>query len=140
MSLITHIEPVYVEFIPPESELILGKLYISKKYETTVHLCAEGCGRKVVLPLTPGRWRLQRNGDAVSLSPSVGNWDLPCRSHYLICENRIVPARAWDDERISRGRDEDQRDVDRAFDTKRRSSFWDWLLGRWPLEVATELG
>jgi hypothetical protein len=132
VSLIARIEPIFVEFIPPERDLVLGKLYISKKYETTVHLCADGCGRKVVLPLTPGRWSLREKGDEVSLSPSVGNWDLPCRSHYLICDSRIVSARPWDDERIAQGRERDQRDVDRAFGEpeKKLKSFWDWLFGR----------
>lgn len=63
-------------------------LHISLRYATAVHLCACGCRRKVVTPLKPAGWRLIFDG-AVSLDPSIGNWQYPCRSHYYIRSNRV---------------------------------------------------
>jgi len=130
MSRTKKFEPSFVEFIPPEKELKPGKLYISMQYGTTVHLCASGCGMKVVLPLSPAKWHLLFDGDSISLSPSVGNWDYPCKSHYWIRNNQVVWAPAWDDERIQAGRDRDQQDADDYFEdsSPKRSSenrFWD---------------
>lgn len=121
-----------MEFIPPEVELEPGKLYVSMIYTTMVHLCASGCGRKVVLPLNPARWNITFDGDTVSISPSVGNWDLPCRSHYWIRKNRIVWAGRWDDDRIAAGRRKDQEDIENYFaappDGKKKLSLWERLL------------
>lgn len=81
------VDPEFVEFIPPILES--GKLYISMIYATTVHLCACGCGNKVVLPLSPVEWQLFYDGETVDISPSVGNGGFPCRSHYWIQGNEI---------------------------------------------------
>ena len=85
---------------PLESEV----LYISIKYATTMHLCCCGCGHEVVLPLTPTGWRFTYDGETVSLSPSVGNWSFPCRSHYWIEHDRVRWASAWSDEQVAAGR------------------------------------
>ncbi|WP_397469451.1 DUF6527 family protein [Pseudonocardia charpentierae] len=58
------------------------------QYATAVHLCACGCGFKVVTPLGRGGWRLTFDG-AVSLHPSVGNGQSRCRSHYVVRRNVI---------------------------------------------------
>lgn len=79
--------PEFVEFVP--SNLEYGKLYISMTYATTVHLCACGCGNKVVLPLSPAEWQLFYDGEDLDISPSVGNGEFPCRSHYWIRSNKI---------------------------------------------------
>jgi hypothetical protein len=81
------VDPEFVEFIP--KNLIYGKLYVSMVYATTVHLCACGCGNKVVLPLSPAEWQLYYDGNAVDITPSVGNGEFPCRSHYWISCNEI---------------------------------------------------
>jgi hypothetical protein len=81
------IQAEFVEFIP--KVMNSGVLYISEKYKTASHLCACGCGEKVVTPLSPADWHLQIAGDEVSLHPSIGNWNYGCRSHYYIRRNRI---------------------------------------------------
>ncbi|MCY1307587.1 hypothetical protein D9M70_575170 [compost metagenome] len=68
-------------------------LYVSMEYGTVVHSC--GCGQEVVTPLTPTDWSLTYNGEAVSLWPSVGSWNLPCQSHYVIKGNKVLQAGAW---------------------------------------------
>ena len=99
----------FVEYIP--SELADGVLYISIAYRTAVHRCACGCGNKVVTPITPADWQLFFDGDTVSLTPSIGNWGFPCRSHYWIDAGRIRWARQWTSEQIAvgRARDDDER-------------------------------
>ncbi len=140
MSRIERLEPIFVEFIP--RELVPGKLYVSMVYTTTAHLCASGCGSKVVLPISPAQWQLCFDGETVSLSPSVGNWDLPCQAHYWIRKNKIHWAPQWDKKRIHAGRRSDTRDLDNFYDDRatpprtanesaapRRKSFWQRLFG-----------
>lgn len=88
----------FVETIPRELEETI--LYISVEFETATHLCACGCKEKVVTPLAPSGWSLIYNGTTISLSPSIGNWSLKCRSHYFIEKNRIVWVGQWNDEQI----------------------------------------
>jgi hypothetical protein len=79
--------PEFVEFVP--AGLTPGVLYVSLEYATSSHLCACGCGTRVVTPLGRADWVLTFNGQ-VSLSPSIGNGQERCRSHYLIRDNRVV--------------------------------------------------
>lgn len=99
------IQHKFVEFIPnsPEQDV----LYISVEYKTAVHLCVCGCGSKVVTPLSPTDWELRFDGKTVSLSPSIGNWNFECKSHYFITRNKIRHARRWDEWEINEGRKED---------------------------------
>lgn len=71
---------VFVDAAPERPSV--ATLYVSIRYASAIHLCACGCGRKVVTPLSPHDWRLIFDGDTVSLYPSVGNWSFPCQSHY----------------------------------------------------------
>ena len=102
MNKLTHIRPEFVEFIPKEREE--GIVYVSMKYATAVHNCLCGCGLKVVTPISPVGWRLFFDGDTISLSPSIGNWEFPCRSHYFIRRNRVLWAGSMSRDRIERGR------------------------------------
>lgn len=102
---------VFVEDIPDKLEP--NALYVSIPHATVLHLCACGCGNEVVNPLTPTDWRLSFNGK-VSLSPSIGNWSFPCRSHYWITDERVHWSTSWSDAQIYRNRAEDQ-EVKRRF-------------------------
>lgn len=103
----------FIEYIP--SELEEGLLYVSIQYATAVHLCACGCGNKVVTPISPAEWQLLYDGESVSLTPSIGNWEFPCHSHYWIRHNKIKWARRWSDERIAEGRRRDAEDLENYF-------------------------
>ena len=81
------ITPKFVEFIPDSVEE--GILYVSEAYKTAIHRCCCGCGEEVVTPLTPADWQMRRDGNVVSLSPSIGNWNYGCQSHYWIVRNRV---------------------------------------------------
>ena len=91
MPKINRIRPEFVEYAP--KQLDEGVLYISCQNVTMIHLCCCGCGSKVVMPISPTGWELRFNGISVSLTPSVGNWNLNCQSHYWIRNNRIQWAR-----------------------------------------------
>ena len=86
-----------------------GVLYVSVEYGSAVHNCFCGCGVKVATPFTPTDWKLTFDGDTVSLSPSVGNWDLPCRSHYVIKRDVVHWAGDMTRAEIAGGRAADRR-------------------------------
>jgi len=97
----------FVDFIPAALED--GVVYVSVRYATIVHRCCCGCGEEIVTPLTPTDWTLVFNGDSISLKPSIGNWALPCRSHYWIIRNNVKWAKQWSDAKIAGAREEDRR-------------------------------
>jgi hypothetical protein len=101
-----HLRPSFVEFIPEQLED--GVIYISQRYGTATHRCCCGCGTEVVTPLNPAAWSLEIANEAVTLRPSIGNWSLPCRSHYLVRQGRVVWARAMSRDEIEDGRYRDQ--------------------------------
>lgn len=124
-------------------------LYVSLEYNSALHLCACGCGRKVVTPLSPRDWQVSYNGQTVSLHPSIGSWQLPCRSHYFIKNNKIQWAEEWSERRVQSARKQDlmakRPDLETKRQTVKRSeasptelrqqekplkSFWHWLTGR----------
>ncbi len=93
----TRLRHQFVHYIPERLEP--GVLYVSVDYCTAVHSCCCGCGQEVVTPLSPAGWKLIFDGATVSLSPSVGNWNFKCRSHYFIREGRVIEVGRWTSER-----------------------------------------
>ena len=87
MTRINSVRAEQVEYIP--ERLDPGVLYISRRFSTAAHLCCCGCGLEVVTPLNLAKWRLMEHGATVSLSPSIGNWSFPCKSHYWIRGNAV---------------------------------------------------
>ena len=78
----THcLEHRFVQYIP--EALDEGVLYISVEFATASHACCCGCGNEVVTPIDPVGWTLSFDGVTVSLSPSIGNWQLSCQSPLL---------------------------------------------------------
>lgn len=82
----------FVENAPEDLEP--DTLYVSIPFATVLHNCACGCGHEVVTPLSPSDWTMTYDGVSISLSPSIGNWNFPCRSHYVIRRNRVDWMRA----------------------------------------------
>lgn len=87
------IQHKFVDFIPEKPDD--GVIYITVIYRTAVHNCICGCGNKVVTPLSPSHWKIIFNGKTISLSPSIGNWNFECKSHYWITNNEIRMAEPW---------------------------------------------
>ena len=129
MSRVSVLQPEFVEFVP--KTLQNGVLYISRKYKTASHLCCCGCGSKVVTPLNPSGWELATRGAVVSLNPSIGNWSLPCKSHYWVQDSQIKWARQWSQNQIDAGRRNDHEAQQAYFDSPRGlwQRFLRWLKG-----------
>jgi hypothetical protein len=111
LSTISH---EFVDYVP--AELDESILYISTKYKTASHLCACGCGFKVATPIRPAQWHLLFDGESVSLFPSIGSHQFPCRSHYFIRRGRIHWERPWTQERAERGWHSDGEDLASYYD------------------------
>jgi hypothetical protein len=107
------IELVRVHYVPRNLEP--GKLYVSEEFGAAVHLCACGCGSKVSTPLGATEWALEETEKGPKLTPSVGNWQLPCKSHYWIKNGTIVWSGEWTASQIAAGR--------RAEENRRRDYF-----------------
>jgi hypothetical protein len=105
----------FVEFIP--EVLKEGTIYVSIRFATVSHLCCCGCRNKVVTPLQPTDWKLIFDGKSISLNPSIGNWNFPCRSHYWIRNNRVIWAGQWSKEKIEAARAHDEWVKDRYYST-----------------------
>jgi hypothetical protein len=96
-----RLEHRFVRHIPDALEP--GLLYVSMEYATASHLCCCGCGEEVVTPFSPAQWKLTFDGESVSLHPSVGNWLLPCRSHYVIRNGGVLEAPPWSEVAVAAG-------------------------------------
>jgi hypothetical protein len=105
----------FVEYIP--AELKDGTIYVSMAFATAAHKCVCGCGSEVVTPLSPTDWQLLFDGVSISLTPSIGNWNFPCRSHYWIRHNKIIWARSWSQQEIEAGRTHDRRAKEQYLDS-----------------------
>jgi hypothetical protein len=112
------IQHKFVETIP--DEIPNGILFVSIRYKTAVHRCVCGCGNEVVTPISPTDWKISFNGETVSLSPSIGNWNFHCRSHYWIINNRIVYSKPWTNDQVEKGRTEDVRKKKSFFSRKKK--------------------
>ena len=79
-------EPVFVDTIP--EDIKQGKVYISEQYNVSVHKCLCGCGEETVLPLSGAHaWTMTKSDKGVSFTPSVGNFQFACKSHYIMTNN-----------------------------------------------------
>ena len=87
MNKIYTLQTEHVEYMP--KDLNSGVLYISKRFELAIHLCACGCNGKVVTPLD--EWKLTEKNGKVTLRPSIGNWagERPYHAHYYITNSEI---------------------------------------------------
>jgi hypothetical protein len=128
MSKLETIRPAFIDRIPKVLEN--GVIYISQKYSTAAHNCCCGCGTKIMTPLKPSRWRLEINGNAVSMYPSIGNWSAGCQSHYWIKNNRIDWELAFTPGQIAANRAHDQYVRQQAHANRYRAErgFWGRLL------------
>lgn len=96
----------FVEFMPAELED--GVIYVSLEYGSARHKCCCGCGENVITPITPTDWKVTFDGETISLHPSVGNWNLSCRSHYVIKESKVIWASSWTEKQVMMGKLADQ--------------------------------
>jgi hypothetical protein len=115
-----------VKYMP--RELSPGILYVSEEYAIAGHLCACGCGSKVITPLASTEWSFSERDGRPSLRPSIGNWQLPCRSHYLITNGVVRWAGQWSDIQIAAGREGEEQRRQAYYRARARDlGFWSWL-------------
>ena len=113
MTTLTH---RFVQVVP--AQIDEGVVYISIEYATAIHKCCCGCGNEVVTPLSPTDWELIFNGKTISLYPSVGNWSLPCQSHYWIANDSVRWAPKWTKRQIELNRQHDIKARETYFNQK----------------------
>lgn len=118
---------VSCEFIP--SDLQSCNFYYSSRFRTSAHLCACGCGSKIVLPIRDNEWHLQIEEDGFTLDPSVGNREFACRSHYRIIEGRLKWYQPMSDREVELSRARDLRHRQRVYPMPKKK-LWERLLGR----------
>ena len=126
-----------VRYMP--RELKPGVLYVSEEFGSAAHLCACGCGSRVVTPLGPTDWTLDNTPRGPTLRPSVGNWQLSCQSHYWIEQGKILWSEPWTPEQIATGRRAEEQRARAHYHAIERNRggilrrLWRWvmrLLGR----------
>jgi Family of unknown function (DUF6527) len=84
---VTDFRLAKVHYVPAALES--GVLYVSEEYKIAMHLCACGCGSKVPVSLGPAGWTVTERNGRPTIRPSIGNGQLPCRSHYLISDGKV---------------------------------------------------
>lgn len=116
-----------VHYMPKVLEA--GILYVSEEFHTAAHLCACGCMQKVRTPLGPTEWTVRADVRGPTLRPSVGNWQLPCRSHYLITNGNIQWSNRWTEKQIHAGRQMEHSKRTAYYEARKPSaSLWRLLL------------
>jgi hypothetical protein len=95
-----------VEYLPTDLEQ--GILYVSEEFGIAGHLCPCGCKNKIMTPLDPSEWSFKEINNEPTLYPSIGNWQLPCRSHYWVSGGNIEWSYDWSEEEIKAGRKEEE--------------------------------
>jgi hypothetical protein len=128
-----RIELQRVEFMPKVLEP--GILYVAEEYGAAAHLCACGCGTKIRTPITPTEWAIMEGPKGVSVCPSIGNWQRPCRSHYWITDGEIRWSTGWTDEQVEAGRARESARRDKYFAEReaaqKKPGFFRRLWRRW---------
>lgn len=111
MTRIAFLQASFVDAFPATMDPAV--LYISIPYRTCGHLCCCGCGQEVITPLSPAQWSFTYDGENISVSPSVGNWALPCQSHYWIHKGNVRWSRRYSPWEIAANRQCDGRELAR---------------------------
>ena len=124
-----------VEFMPKLLEP--GVLYVSEKYHTAAHLCACGCEEKIRTPLGPTEWSVRDGPRGPCLWPSVGSWQRPCRSHYVIDNGDVHWAGQWSDAQVHIGQAYEQARRERYYAARKPAS-WAAKIGAWLKSVFKE--
>lgn len=123
-----RIELARVEFMP--KVLAPGVLYYAEEFGAAAHLCACGCGTKIRTPIAPTEWAIKEDARGVTLRPSVGNWQQPCRSHYVITNGEVLWGGQWSDEQVQAGRTREE---------VRRAEYFEARRPGWIRRVLTAL-
>jgi hypothetical protein len=111
-----------VQYMPRELEP--GVLYFSKEFEIASHLCPCGCGNKIITPIGPTDWSITIRKSKPTLFPSIGNWQIPCKSHYWIRNGLINWSYQWTEDQIKAGRQEEVAKRENYFSNSNQKKDW----------------
>ena len=127
--MVTRIALQRVKYLP--RDLAPGILYVSEEFGVAGDLCACGCGNKVITPLGPAEWAFSERNGHPTLHPSIGNWQLPCRSHYVIADGQIHWGDQWSEAQVAAGRSAEQQRRQAHYASRVPRSlwqrFWSWV-------------
>lgn len=65
-----------------------GVVYHTEEFELAGLLCACGCGHRINL-LVPDSHKVWDDGGYATIRPSIGVFDAPCKSHYVISAGEV---------------------------------------------------
>lgn len=129
-----RIKLLKVHYLPKELEE--GFLYVSEEFGVAGHLCPCGCKNKIITPLDKTEWSFKEIMNKPTLYPSIGNWQLPCKSHYWIIEGIIEWSYPWSEEQIIEGREAEDEKRKAYYDKLEKKQvkksiikqIFDWIL------------
>jgi len=124
----SEIQLQHVVYIPKQLEP--GILYVSERYQVAAHLCPCGCNTKIVTPLGLGYWKFTEENNCATLTPSIGNWQIPCQSHYWITDGQIEWSGKWTSKEIESGRKKEQDRLEKIYNNKKKKSK-SWKIPSW---------
>lgn len=115
-------------------ELEPGVLYVAEEFDVAGHLCACDCGSKVMTPLGPTEWSFVDSTEGPSLEPSIGSWQLPCKSHYWIIAGEVRWSGQWSQAQVERGRRAEEERRQAYYESRmapakrgRLARLWRWM-------------
>lgn len=79
----------FVDRMPEKEDMVNGIVYVAPHFECVLHKCMCGCGEVISTPITQGQWSWEFDGRNICLTPSIGNFSYPCKSHYFL-KNGVV--------------------------------------------------
>ncbi len=121
------IEFKFMNDLPQNEDMEENIIYVSLEDDTSKHLCMCGCQSVIVTPISPVEWQIIYNGK-YSLQPSIGNWQLHCKSHYWIRHEKVIWARKLSDDRIDKVKERDLADLNEHIkNLNQKSSFICWV-------------
>lgn len=106
-------------------------VYVSEEFEVAALKCACGCGHQVNLLLGDGH-TVYDEGGLADISPSIGVWDAPCRSHFWIYRGRVRWADQWSDAEIHSAM---ERQLSRHLQGAKTEQPWYRRLARWAVNI-----
>lgn len=93
-----------------------------RQFQVAGHLCPCGCNEKVITPLGDIGWQYYKRKGKASLYPSLGNWELTCRSHYWIINARVEWSGLWTSEEVQQARESEKKALEKYFRKRSKRS------------------
>lgn len=81
-----YIEVEFTDIFP--DYLDNNKIYISEKFNYSIHNCFCGCGEEYLIDMDDVSWTCLKHDDGkITFTPSILN--KKCKSHYIVVKNKV---------------------------------------------------